>query len=222
MSKFYKDIMLADLLHCAIVKSGFYELLRRQVQGIDLYMPLTKSAQKLGSDVIITKPDNTKICIDEKAQLHYINNPIYSFTMELGFMYKDNFSEGWFLNDNLNTTHYMFIWLLEAKPYDYISKIDDFYKIHICICSKKSIFEYLRLRGISKEYLRECIKKVIDIPKGVGGKKKITVLDNLEIIQSTKYEENPINLKINYPILKDCSEVNLILDLSSNMIRKVA
>lgn len=222
MSKFYNDIMVADLLHCALVKSGFYELLKQQVHGVDLYMPLTKSAQKLGSDVIITKPDNSKICIDEKAQIHYINNPVYSFTMELGFICNNNLSVGWFLNDSLNTTHYMFIWILDAKPYNCISSIEDFYKLHICICSKQTIKNYLESKGITNDVLCSFIDKIIKLPKDASGKKRINIKDNLDIVQSMKYKEQPINLKLDYSILKDCSEVNVILNLSSNIIKKVA
>lgn len=64
--------------------------------------------QKQGVDVILYK-DQKKYIIDEKAQLDYIyKGPLETFALEL--LNSSSGNVGWFINDNLETEYYMFIW----------------------------------------------------------------------------------------------------------------
>ena len=69
-----------------------------------------ESRQKQGVDVILSK-DKKRYIIDEKAQMDYIyrtNGPLGTFALEL--LNSSSGKVGWFINDNLETEYYMFIW----------------------------------------------------------------------------------------------------------------
>ena len=63
-----------------------------------------------GIDVIVSETDKN-ICIDEKVQCDYINKNLPTNCFEISFL--NSFSEereGWFVNDDLKTTHYLIVW----------------------------------------------------------------------------------------------------------------
>ena len=68
-----------------------------------------KARQTQGIDVIYSR-DNRKYVIDEKAQLDYIysERPLPTFVLEL--LNSSSGRRGWFINDELKTEYYMFIW----------------------------------------------------------------------------------------------------------------
>lgn len=66
--------------------------------------------QKRGVDVIFSR-DKKKYVIDEKAQIDYIyrkEGPLGTFALEL--LNSSSGKIGWFINDELETEYYMFIW----------------------------------------------------------------------------------------------------------------
>lgn len=69
-----------------------------------------ESRQKQGVDVILSK-DQKRYIIDEKAQMDYIyrtDGPLGTFALEL--LNSSSGKVGWFINDDLETEYYMFIW----------------------------------------------------------------------------------------------------------------
>lgn len=69
-----------------------------------------ESRQKQGVDVIFLR-DKKKYVIDEKAQIDYIyrtEGPLGTFALEL--LNSSSGKIGWFINDELETEYYMFIW----------------------------------------------------------------------------------------------------------------
>lgn len=65
--------------------------------------------QKKGIDVTYTR-DGKKLLIDEKAQMDYIyaDRPLLTFALEL--LNSSSGAIGWFVNSELKTQYYMFIW----------------------------------------------------------------------------------------------------------------
>ena len=69
-----------------------------------------ESRQKQGVDVILSR-DKKRYIIDEKAQMDYIyrnDGPLGTFALEL--LNSSSGKVGWFINDDLETEYYMFIW----------------------------------------------------------------------------------------------------------------
>lgn len=67
-----------------------------------------KARQTQGIDVIYSRNDR-KYVVDEKAQIDYIyEGPLNTFVLEL--LNGSSGRVGWFINDELKTEYYMFIW----------------------------------------------------------------------------------------------------------------
>lgn len=79
--------------------------------------------QKQGIDVRGVY-DSEECCVDIKAQMDYVNDPLSTFVLEL--FSETNYAEniGWFLNDELETDYYLFVRLNAVDTFQYQSIID--------------------------------------------------------------------------------------------------
>ncbi|MBR6574222.1 MAG: hypothetical protein IKK61_04450 [Clostridia bacterium] len=155
--------------------------------------------QKQGIDVI-AKTDNSVAYIDEKAQLHYINKTLPTFAFELEFLLDGRAIEGWFLNDNLKTTHYLLLWP-NARTTD-LSRIssEDFTRVEGMMISKAKMKRYLEDMGITIPFLQE-ITRILRQRKLTGSQK--TAFDGIKffVSPSSAYSENPVNMVISKRVL---------------------
>ena len=67
--------------------------------------------QVAGVDVEVRLAGGLLLAVDEKSQVDYLASPLPTFVLELGFTGRDGRrQQGWFLNDELKTDAYLFVW----------------------------------------------------------------------------------------------------------------
>ena len=136
---------ISNMIHGKIALSGFFQTLANTIGATDLFVPIDKNLIANG-DVKMKDKNGNDILIAEKAQTKFINNPIPSFTLELGYyngtVDMDHFRLGWLLNDTLGITHYMFIWVLEAdNDAEHVESFNEIHKVRICMIKRSNIFK---------------------------------------------------------------------------------
>ena len=145
VSNVVDDMKISNMVHGKIAISGFFQTLANTIGATDLFVPIEKSLI-LNGDVSMIDKQGNKILISEKAQTKFINKPIPSFTLELGYYNEvvdlDNFRLGWLLDDSIGITHYMLIWILEAdNDAKKIKSYNEIHKVRICMIKRSNIFK---------------------------------------------------------------------------------
>ena len=74
-----------------------------------------KHDQMLGYDVLINYGDGHHVVIDEKSQLHYINNPLPTFAFEIMYSRNETLWDGWFISNKIKTDAYLLSYPSAAK-----------------------------------------------------------------------------------------------------------
>ena len=165
--------------------------------------------QKQGVDVV-ARTDTAVANIDEKAQLHYINKTLPTFAFELEFLLDGRTMEGWFLNDNLQTTHYLLLWP-NAQTTN-LSQLysSDFTEVEGMMISKHKLKRHLEQMGISTAFLKDAIR-IIRQRELVGPQSTAFPGIKFYISPSSAYVENPINLVISKKILMGLADAHYMI-----------
>ena len=148
MSNFKKDLshekILAEYLD-RIYSHKNMDFLRvdddsRQHQGIDLIFNI----------------HSKEYFIDEKAQLHYLNADLPTFTFELSYLKDNDLKEGW-LFDRQKLTHYYFLitGIFLKNGIEHLSHADDICKIRITSVNRFKLIDHLASIGLHREKLQE-------------------------------------------------------------------
>ena len=155
------------------------------------------SQQLKGIDLIIMHKADTYY-IDEKAQLHYLNKNLPTFTFELSYLKNGKRKAGW-LFDEHKLTHYYFlitgIYLKGRKSKLKYSK--DIERLHITSVNRGKLVKHLNNIGLNKEKLNNFDSV---LRKGRSyGKKYISELNPKSeglLYYSKHLREKPINLQL--------------------------
>lgn len=123
-----------------------------------------KARQIKGVDTIL-KMDGKEYFIDEKCSALWRNLDTFILELTTKDRTGKNLCMGWFLNDNLLTTHYLFIFINKTdddnekdnpnkhKDYGKIKNVDSFKKVDLLLVSKQKIKDYLSTVKWSDSYL---------------------------------------------------------------------
>ena len=166
--------------------------IRRQMQGIDI---IGKTADKCYK-------------IDEKAQLHYLNDTRPTFAFELEFIRYGQAIEWWFLKNYLETTHYLLLWP-NAKTKD-LSRIDsgDFTNIEGMMISKRKLKKHLEGIGLSDKLLKAETQRL----RACGASEaQEPFCKGIKFYVSPAYIENPVNLIVNKRILAKVADAHYMI-----------
>ena len=140
--------------------------------------------------------------IDIKAQSspRYINNPTDTYILELQFLNKyGKEMDGWFLNDDLETDFYAFVWIPVAttnvdgsltSPYD-------IKETYLMVVDKNRMKDYILSRH-PKESLKEMCRKARKRDERVS----YYIDDGLKFSFSPKLAEKPCNIVASRGFLK--------------------
>src|SRR5699024_6465680 len=163
--------------------------------------------QRKGIDVELETEEKNKILVDDKCALYYANKNLQTFTFELSFLnQRGDVREGWLINPKLSTTHYNIMWLetedKQLKPTD-IEK-EDILVVESMIISKETLFDYLDTLGLTVEELR---MKAINFRE--SGDTRLMLTPHIELINSPRLAESPINLKIKKTELDKIADYHL-------------
>jgi len=122
-------------------------------KGIDFNRVSDINKQHQGIDVIVQiKAD--EYLIDEKAQLHYLNNDLPTFTFELSYFKNEQLKKGWLFDENKLTQYYFLItgiFLKNGKTE--LSNSSDIDKIKITSVNRNKLIEHLSSINLDEEKL---------------------------------------------------------------------
>jgi hypothetical protein len=105
--------------------------------------------QKRGRDILVSfKGIPRPLIVDEKAQLHFINEPRPSFVFEIGSLQKGIPRTGWLIDETLETECYLLMWLWAAKTADLTAA--DITKVECMLISKEVVLAHLSSIKIDK------------------------------------------------------------------------
>ena len=157
---------------------------------------------KLGADILISDARGDTVVVDEKAQLHYINNPRQTFAFEVSY-YSDeaeSILDGWLVSSDNITNYYMLIWINSARN-EQLNRIvaEDFNEITVAFVSKKRIIYYIEQLGYPVNRLRKIARDI-----RLNHYRNYFKLSEDAFIYYSKegYEERPINVVIDWNVLK--------------------
>ena len=157
--------------------------------------------QVAGADVSVELSNGRTTYFDIKAQssAKYINDPRPTFCLEVSSLnrYGEEF-EGWFINDELITDYYTFVWIHEAKTnsQNRIVSPNDIYKLEVMTVSKKKLKKYILAQLGNTD-----IDKVVRIMRD-GGKRRLDISDGIHFSHSPQLHEKPVNIIVKKSVLK--------------------
>lgn len=226
VSNVVNDMRVSNMIHGKIALSGFFQTLANTIGATDLFVPIDKNLIFNG-DVKMKDKDGNDILIAEKAQTKFINNPIPSFTLELGYyngtVAMDNFKLGWLLNDTLGITHYMFIWVLDAdKDAAHLESFNEIHKVRICMIKRDKIFELFSDNNLD---IMELIERTSNLTYNSTERKydkyREDIREGMTIVQSLAYHEKPVNLKVSFDLYLKYADFVVDCDLDTRDIKTV-
>ena len=171
-----------------------------------------KNIQEEGIDVVFVK-DGKKYIVDEKAQMDYIyeEKPRPTFALEL--LNSKSGREGWFVNPNLKTEYYMFIWPhANEKPLS----IDKIEYAQYALVEKKKLVEAVTENYCGPNVLLEYARRMVDEKMGEQVPNKNGKLqgykfkgdffdDRAYLFYTVNKKEEPVNLVVKRYWLEDLS-----------------
>ena len=125
-------------------------------RGITATVNTNRDLQFKGVDYVFKVENGQKVYVDEKSQLHYLNNNINTYCLEVGMYNKmGEHIKGWFIDDKNITELYLLVYPnAEGKTYKDVKK-EDFDSVEYLLVPKKAIKEYLEAKGLTEERLCE-------------------------------------------------------------------
>lgn len=165
-----------------------------------------KEEQLNGVDVEFIGTDGRVYCVDEKAQLHYLNQNLPTFALELLSYQKGYDTVGWLCNSKLKTDFFMLIWpSATTDDYEGITW-DQFTKADCLLIQKSKILKKLASKGLTVERMLSDARDIR--ASGRKGKIPIPGIKGIYYFASypRKYQEAPINIVVAKPILKDLAQ----------------
>lgn len=143
----------SDLSQEAILSEYLDNLYKEKKIDFQRIFDLDKQHQ--GIDLVI-QHNSVDYFIDEKAQLHYLNKDLPTFTFELSYLKNNKLKEGW-LFDNKKLTHYYFLitGIFLKKGKSKLINADDIDKLKITSVNRVNLIEYLTSIGLEKTKLLE-------------------------------------------------------------------
>lgn len=162
--------------------------------------------QRLGIDLVIHHND-VDYYIDEKAQLHYLNQDLPTFTFELSYRNKTNkIKEGW-LFDPLKSTHFYFLvtGIILKNNQSKLLAPNDIKSLKITSVNRKKLIEHLQQKGLSRHKLDQYDCDIRHTQS--FGKNFIPELNHKSaglIYYSNHLTEQPLNLQLRLEYLINC------------------
>ena len=190
MSKFQSDLAQEEIL------SKYLDKIYKE-KKIEFERIFDLDLQHQGIDLKIFINSNQYL-IDEKAQLHYINSELPTFTFELSYMKNNILKNGWLFDENKKTEYYFLItgiYLKENKTK--LKTSDDIKKLKITSVNRNKMIQHLDSIGLNISTLQKYDNHFR--MNNSYGKNEITELDKYSeglIYFSEQLVEKPINIQL--------------------------
>lgn len=178
-----------------------------QIAGVDLQFNGAKTGNLLNVDI---KAQSSK---------KYLNAPRPTFLLELSSInrYGEDFV-GWFLNPDLITDYYAFMWIPKAKVNadGGINSPDDIEEAEVMLVSKKKIKTYISELLKRKGY--DDLQSVIDDMR-INEIERIPLEKGINFSHTPTLYEKPVNIVVHKNILKKFSIAHYIV--TKETIKKI-
>lgn len=156
----------------------------------------SKKQQLSGIDVIFKAKDGRTFCVDEKAQLYYLNKELPTFAFEIEFLRNGIPTTGWLCNNELETDLYLLVWPFATHDDPKGIRAEDFTKADCLLVQKTEVLKLLNAHGLSVDKLMRDAKQI----RKEGKTKKIPIpgVSGIYYYASDPkhYREAPINVVI--------------------------
>lgn len=179
-----------------------------QVQGIDIILDRLFCTEDAKGDFSTTIG---KVYADEKVAAHFVNSDLRTFALEISFLdVNDEERIGWLFNPEVLTDTYLFMWVYANPskfPYESKSKegytkttsyfrkmsVEDIEVIQIIGVEREQLHEFLRNKGIDREYAMRIAHEIRN--NGWNSRKKR--INDVFFLYSPKLKEKPVNIIMN-------------------------
>jgi len=161
--------------------------------------------QHQGIDVVMTV-NSQEYVIDEKAQLHYINSDLPTFTFELSYLKKSVLKEGWLFDPKKQTDYYFLITSIFLKNNKTALESDnDIETLKITSVNRKKLIQHLSVLGLNKRRLFDYdsdFRKKKSFSKNVISELKPSLEGLIYFTQHLPEKPMNLQLRLNYLIEK--------------------
>jgi len=175
-----------------------------KTKKIDFIRTNDLDQQHRGVDLIIKNKSNSYY-IDEKAQLHYLNKNLPTFTFELSYLKNKEKKEGWLFDDHKLTQYYFLITGIYLK--DQKSKLTHFKDINrlkITSVNRKKLIDHLISVGLTKDKLNDYDSTLRSSHSyGTTNISELNPKSEGLIYYTEHLDERPINLQLRLKYLID-------------------
>ncbi|MGF1557678.1 MAG: hypothetical protein ACFCUL_01135 [Flavobacteriaceae bacterium] len=187
MSKFKEDLRKEEVLGVFLDK--IYKKL-----NIALTRVSDSAMQRQGIDLIYSHADET-VHIDEKAQLHYLNRDLPTFTFELSYTKGTLPRQGWLFDPDKKTDYYFLVTGILAKNKE-LTHASNITGCKITAVNRYKLINHLKTLGLTPEKLAFYDSELRENRQ--FGQHLIEELDpkNGSLHFTEHLQENPINLKL--------------------------
>ena len=217
-STFSIDLRRENDIMAEYMRLHYYaKLLNKDKSPVIDYQRITDvEEQKRGIDVSYTQ-NGTKYLIDEKAQMDYIYNdePLPTFSLEL--LNSSSGAIGWFINTELKTQYYMFIWPhAERRPLT----VDNIEYVYYALINKEKLqIEVAKKFHKNPSQLLEYARRLTQYKMGakvynkdgkcIGYRYKGDGFDDCGYLYYTlSKQERPVNLVVKRSWLEEIAETH--------------
>ncbi len=110
------------------------------VQNLKRYSDL--ETQLKGVDVTFDFEGSTRLLVDEKAAVHFVNKNIPTFAFEIDFIGTDGkLKEGWLFDEGKKTQYYLLTWIQAVKDVGFYC--DDISQLEVLLVERQAIINFL-------------------------------------------------------------------------------
>ncbi len=196
MHSFDRDMAAEKIL--AQYLDAFYKEKQYPLQRIE-----EKSMQLQGIDLIYEKGE-TFYYIDEKAQIHYLNRDLPTFTFELSYFNKEQeLKQGWLFDKSKKTDLYFLITgIILKNGLSKLSAASDIKNLKLTVVDRKLLIKFLANLGLNRAVLQ---KYDLGFRKEARfGKNELAELNPKKegLIYFTEHlQEKPMNLQLRLSFL---------------------
>ncbi|SDB20121.1 hypothetical protein SAMN03097699_0066 [Flavobacteriaceae bacterium MAR_2010_188] len=174
-------------------------------KGFEFNRISDKNLQLKGIDLLIHH-DQKEFRIDEKAQLHYLNKDLPTFTFELSYLNNQNeLRKGWLLNSDKQTDYYFLVTAIFLKDNaEELLNMNDIKKVKITSVNRYKLLSLLTSKNLNLEQLQFYDESIRF--NNYYGKNLISELDCKTeglIHYSEHLSEKPLNLQLRLQFLLD-------------------
>jgi hypothetical protein len=190
MSRFVNDIKQETIL------AEYLDMIYKN-KNLDFSRVFDLSLQHKGIDVIMFVKSNDYY-IDEKAQLHYLNSDLPTFTFELTYLLNSKSKIGWLFDTQKVTQYYFLITgIILKNGISILSKASDIEKVKITSVHRQLLIDNLNSKGLSEQNLLEYCEAIrVTESFGKNEIKELHPYNEGVIYFSEHLSEKPINIQL--------------------------